>query len=133
VKDELPPDLVEFDRDRRKRGFEDEEHLQAWEWFIGILSGCDEADRRSHMIEYHLTHRFDRKMPEGDATTDEKLQTLVDAQRGPRDRVDEKKAAAKVPGQLAEAQVSLVARCPLCHQPLTGNDAGKPAHRRCPR
>jgi hypothetical protein len=114
--------LAKLDREVRAQGFTSESARRRWEEKLEELATIE-------MIEREHTRAPELELP----ASDEKFQTLVDAQRGPRDRVDEKKAAAKVPGQLAEAQVSLVPRCALCHQPLTGSDVGKPAHRRCPR
>ncbi len=91
-------------------------------------------EQRERKAAIEKIERESRREPELEApASDAQFQTLVEAQSGPRHHVDRKRVAKKVPAHLAEAQVSLVLRCPLCQKPLTGDDAGKPAHRRCPR
>jgi hypothetical protein len=111
--------------------------LAEWRHLLSHLGDSRPSNNRPLTPEQLRDREGRRTDPAEPLISDDALQTIVAAEPSARERVTANAERAKVPTQLAEAQVGLVARCTACGKPVTGRDVprdsrGRPRHHRCP-
>jgi hypothetical protein len=118
--------LAEEYRRRIARGFPSQKDREMWEDQFEGRVNVERAEREGRRAE-----------PSHEPITDAQLHTVLDADASRRRDAD-RRDAARVPAHLAEAQVSLVERCPVCGKPIVGragvrSSDGRVRHRGCAR